>query len=339
MDRLLSKLIQKMQDGTAAELVTVIQSSGSTPRGAGAQMLVFADGGFEGTVGGGTVEYEAQRLAQECISTQRSCIQDYYLHPNDAADLGMICGGDVTLLFQYLAPSDDLADFLTYVVDQSKSGQELWVVTAFSPDETWSMCAVDQTGQVSKSIGDALFSGLDPDMLTVRSELSTEDPVLFYQPLNVSGHVFIFGAGHISHQLLPMLDTVFFPCTVIDDSDEYANQERFPLASTIMVTEFGDAFDKITVTPRDYIVILTRGHVFDYVVLAQALKTQAYYVGMIGSRTKRDAIYQKLILDDGFTVTDIHRVHSPIGLSIGGETPEEIALSIAAELVQERAKL
>ena len=338
MNDLLSKILQKYQDGDTAVMATVIQSSGSTPRGAGARMAVFSDGVCFGTIGGGAVEYEAQKLAKDYLLEKKSGIRDFFLHPNEAADLGMICGGDVTVYFQYLAPSERLTGFLSHVADLCRSGEELWLVTAIDEKKGWSMGTADEKSLILDWHGDFSMPAPGSGLLGPRCELEAVGGLyLFAQPLRISGHVYVFGAGHVALQLAPFLDMVFFPFTVVDDSSEFANGERFPLAREIVISDFGRAFDEIQVDADDYIVILTRGHAFDYAVLAQALKTRARYIGMIGSRKKNDAVFQKLILEDGFSVTDLRRVHAPIGLPIGGETPEEIALSIAAQLVQARA--
>jgi xanthine dehydrogenase accessory factor len=338
MNSILSKILQKFQDGDAAMLVTVIQSAGSTPRGAGAQMAVFSDGASTGTIGGGAVEYESQQLATEYLRKKESAIKDFFLHPNDAADLGMICGGDITVYFQYLAPSKELSHFLEYIIEQCKSGKDIWLLTAIDDQGGWSMGTVNEACQTLACYGDIEIPEPDPDLLGYYCELQTGGAChLFIQPLKASGHVYVFGGGHVSQYLIPFLDMVFFPCTVVDDSGQFANRERFPLAQDIVIAPFEQVFEHLQVDSDDYIVIVTRGHTFDYNVLAQSLKTNARYIGMIGSRKKNDAVFQKLILEDGFTVTDLRRVNAPIGLPIGGETPEEIALSIAAQLVQVRA--
>ncbi|MGB8427741.1 MAG: XdhC family protein, partial [Desulfobacterales bacterium] len=122
------------------------------------------------------------------------------------------------------------------------------------------------------------------------------------------------------------------------DRAEFANADRFPEADEIRVaTDFASALDGRAIDRSAYIVIVTRGHLHDQTVLRQALHTPAAYIGMIGSRSKRDKIFSTL-LREGFTDDDLKRVHAPIGLDIGAETPEEIALSIVAELVQVRAQ-
>jgi xanthine dehydrogenase accessory factor len=105
-----------------------------------------------------------------------------------------------------------------------------------------------------------------------------------------------------------------------------------------LAAPYYDAFSRLNIDKDSYIVIVTRGHIHDQAVLEQALKTNAKYIGMIGSRTKRDMVFASL-LEKGYTQNDINRVHAPIGLSIGAHTPEEIAVSIAAEMIQERAKV
>jgi xanthine dehydrogenase accessory factor len=129
-----------------------------------------------------------------------------------------------------------------------------------------------------------------------------------------------------------------FFTVVLDDRKEFANRQRFTDADEIVVLpSFETAFESHLFDPDSYIVIVTRGHSHDKTVLAQALQTNAGYIGMIGSRRKRNIIYRKL-LDENFSQADIDRVHSPIGLKIGAETPEEIAVSIVAELIQKRAE-
>jgi xanthine dehydrogenase accessory factor len=126
--------------------------------------------------------------------------------------------------------------------------------------------------------------------------------------------------------------------TVLDDRAEFANFERFPEADTVRVLDdFEDGVDGLGIDADTYAVIVTRGHLYDRVVLGQVLKTEAAYIGMIGSRRKIDSIYRTL-LKEGFTAADFQRVHAPIGLDIQAETPEEIAVSIVAELIQKRAQ-
>ncbi|MFZ2041138.1 MAG: XdhC family protein [Desulfobacterales bacterium] len=146
----------------------------------------------------------------------------------------------------------------------------------------------------------------------------------------------VFGAGHISTFVAALAKTVGFRVTVIDNRAEWADCRRFPQADAVYVLEFEAAFETLGVSPSAYIVIVTRGHAFDQRVLEQALRTPAACIGMLGSAAKRDKIFTALTAQ-GFTDQDLGRVHAPIGLPIGAETPAEIAVSIVGELIRVRA--
>jgi xanthine dehydrogenase accessory factor len=151
--------------------------------------------------------------------------------------------------------------------------------------------------------------------------------------------VYIFGAGHVSQALAAVARIAGFRIFVLDDRGEFANRERFPDCYEVFVMDpITEIFQSRTFSREDMIVIVTRGHLQDQVVLETALKTRAGYIGMIGSKRKREMLYQTL-RENGVHEEQIARVHSPIGLNIGAETPEEIAVSITAELIQQRAAL
>lgn len=148
-----------------------------------------------------------------------------------------------------------------------------------------------------------------------------------------NSNVYIFGAGHVSLDLVDILNKLSFNCIVIDDREEFAN--RFNNA--IIVDDYENVFNKINITEKDYIIIVTRGHSYDYIVEKNALKTNAYYIGMIGSSKKIATLHNRLKEEEKYTDEMIKKVHAPIGLQIGAESTEEIAVSIAAELILKRA--
>ncbi len=159
---------------------------------------------------------------------------------------------------------------------------------------------------------------------------------MFVESLVSPGVVYLIGAGHVALATAHLASFAGFDVVVMDDRSEYANQDRFPAAQKVLVLPSFDGCLR-DLSSNDYVVIVTRGHIYDRDVLAQALRTKAGYIGMIGSRKKRNVIYDSL-REDGFSDLDLKRVHSPIGLSIGAETPNEIALSIVAELVKARSE-
>jgi xanthine dehydrogenase accessory factor len=166
-------------------------------------------------------------------------------------------------------------------------------------------------------------------------EVERGGPAIFAEPLEPPAVLYLFGAGHISTFVAPLAKMVGFQVSIIDDREEFANSKRFPNADEIIVCPFYDAFDRITINSSSYIAIITRGHMHDRDVLRKAMQTKSGYIGMIGSLRKRQIIYGSL-MEEGISRQRLDQVSSPIGLDIGAETPEEIAVSIVAELIQER---
>lgn len=145
------------------------------------------------------------------------------------------------------------------------------------------------------------------------------------------------GGGHVSLEVAYIAARLEFEVIVIDDRAEFANRERFPMATQVLAMPFLEALDQIGSGPADYFVILTRGHAYDGKCLAEILKGDYAYVGMIGSRIKVAAV-MKQMEEEGYAHSLLAGVHTPIGLSIGAQTPAEIAVSILGEIIQERAR-
>lgn len=150
--------------------------------------------------------------------------------------------------------------------------------------------------------------------------------------------VYIFGGGHVSTELKKLLRYVGFEYVVWDDRQDFANAERFPDAKEVICAPFENVLNRIHITKNDFVVIMTRGHVFDYQVEKQVLKSDAFYIGVIGSKNKNKVIREKL-LADGYSEKELERVCVPIGFQIAAETPEEIAISIASEIIMFRSLL
>ena len=156
-------------------------------------------------------------------------------------------------------------------------------------------------------------------------------------PSSARGAVYLFGAGHVGRALAPVLHYIGFEVTVYDNRAELASPAHFPTAHEIIVGDFRRIFDKVSLTADDYAVVMTPGHQADYEILEQVLRTPATYIGCIGSR-KKVALTRERLAAAGFSQQDIDRVHAPIGLPILAETPEEIAISVAAEMIRHRAE-
>lgn len=261
-------LIEQGEDFVIAK---VVDTQGSTPRKKGAVLLMKQDGTTAGTVGGGLLEAETEKLCKMTLETkEKTHTYAFVLDEQQKGALDMGCGGDATVQIDY--------------IDASNPGN-------------------------------------------------------FIQEFKLADTAYIFGGGHVAYALEPVLRHVDFKTVIIDDREEYANAGRYPNAEkTVVVESFDHAFDGIDVDESSYIIIVTRGHRGDLQVLRQALAKPCAYLGMIGSRRKNRLLYDTLI-GEGFAEEQFERVHAPIGLSIGAETPEEIAVSIAAEIIQARSQL
>jgi xanthine dehydrogenase accessory factor len=158
---------------------------------------------------------------------------------------------------------------------------------------------------------------------------------IFIEPVLPVPLLYIFGAGHVAVELFKTARNAGFDCIVTDDREAYANAERFPNAAAIVAKEFGEALKELAPTESSYIVIATRGHRDDMRALRWAVQTRARYIGMVGSKRKAITVFRELTCE-GLSPELFDRVHSPVGLDIGAVTPEEIAVSIVAELIAAR---
>ena len=337
MTHLFETLLRELEAGRGAVLCSILASSGSTPRGAGAKMLVLADGSSLGTVGGGAVELHAARLAQQALRDRTSAVQGFILRPNDVADIGMICGGNVTVYLQYFDPDDREARALIRdILSLLQSGRtNAWLVLQLSGSTLVSMGVYDETNGLTHT--DCLTKEELLPLLKSRAVLQKGDPAYYVEPLVRTGRVYVFGGGHVGKALVPVLAGVGFRVTVFENRPAFAVPEAFPAAEHVILGDYRNIGEHVRLKPEDYVVIMTPGHQADYEVLEQALRVPTAYVGCIGSRHKVAATRARL-LDAGLTEADVDRMHSPIGLEIGAETPEEIAVSIAAEMIQVRSR-
>ncbi|MDI7275890.1 MAG: XdhC/CoxI family protein [Anaerolineae bacterium] len=252
MDELLTAAAAALRAGESTALATVVHAEGSTPRGVGAQMLIWGSGRTLGTIGGGSLEAQVISDAATAMAAGRSELRRYSLHADDRESLG-VCGGAVQVFIQVLLPAERLV---------------------------------------------------------------------------------VVGAGHVAQPLARMAAAVGFSVVVVDDRPEYVSADRFPAARTQLVS-FADLPSQVPLDGRTFVVIATRSHSHDEDVLRQLLGQPLAYLGLMGSRAKVRRLFDRLI-QEGRCPQDLERVHAPIGLDIGAETPEEIAISIVAELVQAR---
>ncbi|MGI5859503.1 MAG: XdhC family protein, partial [Tepidanaerobacteraceae bacterium] len=237
MKNLFSTLKKCMLDGEDVVMVTVLASSGSTPRGAGARMLVGKDGRLIGTIGGGMVEYECQNLAKQIIEEKKSGMKSFLLKPNQVEDLGMICGGDVVVYLQYIShENSEILNIVELILDILKRDEDSWIILDITEKVVWSM------GLYSRNLG---IKGLEIDEQKVRPFLGTgatqfevDGRQYYSEPLVQSGKVIIFGGGHVAQELVPILTHIGFRCVVYDDRPEFSSRDIFPMAYDLITADF-----------------------------------------------------------------------------------------------------
>ncbi len=345
MRHILSPLAEILAGKQTAILVTIIEQRGSSPGSSGARMLVDSKGNSYGSIGGGIVEKNCQTAAAKLYEEEaESRILQFTLNNETAAENGMICGGTVTVLLQKTAPH--LLSLITLLQQEYNKRKRPLLLTRLPKENEEPEMTVITGSEKTLVTGKDNAASLPPELLdTIHHKMGkVRTPFTitagkkryFAEPLVDPGCLYLVGAGHVSLATAQLAGFVDFAVKVMDDRAEFANRNRFPDADeVIVVKDFTACLPELG--EDDYVVIVTRGHAHDQEVVQQALTSGAGYIGMIGSRKKRDVCFKKLAAS-GFSAAQIERVHCPVGLAIGANTPKEIAISIVAELVAHRAK-
>jgi xanthine dehydrogenase accessory factor len=351
------KAASALEKGRSIALVTVIATTGSTPGKVGYKMLVFGGGGgIAGTVGGGLLEAKMIEEARSLLDRPSVRLRWFDVGETPDDEKG-ICGGSIEFLIETFDKAAlPLFRELAATADREDSGVLVSVISSDGLPRKIHLATADQVeafgrmglappfslSQPSDAVGQAPPY---PEIVAAAKEVraagiggirvSVGDLETFVEPLAPPPTVVLFGAGHVSSHIARFARPVHFGVVVCDDRPEYANRERFPDADEIVVADFGRVFAKVRIDGHSYLVIVTRGHQHDEIVLEQAVRTEARYIGMIGSKRKTLTLLQKL-RDKGVPQERLDRVYAPIGVSIGAITAEEIALSIVCELVKVR---
>ena len=327
MNTIFAKALYELEKNHDLVLVTLIAEAGSAPRGTGSQMLVNMDGRLLGTIGGGAVEYDAEQLAMSLLAEKRSCVHDYVLRKNEKEDLGMVCGGDVTAYFQFIDHTDSRWGTLAGAVSERAAARKPgWLVQQLDGSFP---ALLGENGELLA--GEAVENAA---VYQIPGCKRTESG--FSMPLPIGERAIIFGGGHIARDLVPLLKTVGFRVTVMDCRPEYTDPADFPAAERIICGDYLHIDQYLELGSEDYVVVMTNGHSYDFDVLEQALRKKLAYIGVIGSRKKTAVVNQRL-RDAGVSEEGIAQNHTPIGTAIKAVTPAEIAVSIAGEMIYERA--
>ncbi|MCR5814501.1 MAG: XdhC family protein [Desulfovibrio sp.] len=315
--------LRLLRQGERAVLVTILASQGSTPRHAGTRAL-FTQEGLRGTVGGGVLEAKACLLAKQALQDGQSFWASFSFEPGQASD--MVCGGSISVLCELLQPGQ--SELFAQAQAALQTGQTgLWVVRlhGLEQDKGFPDCVNEPV-----RVGVERKLSLGEHRQTPSLEQAGS---LYLEPLLAQPVLFIAGAGHVSLELAKCAHACGFVIDVADDRADFANAERFFMARNCFVLpHFAGIREHCALNASSYVAIMTRGHAYDQEVLAQILRAPVRYVGMIGSRKKREHVYAALRAQ-GVSQEQLDAVHCPIGLDLKAETPQQIAVSIVAELL------
>jgi xanthine dehydrogenase accessory factor len=326
-------------------LATVIRTAGSTPQKPGSSALFVYDGLLSGTVGGGAVEEKVQKIAHTALHSKESGLFVFELDNDISREQDPICGGKMSVLvdaapelhqqvFEQLKQSlhegkpGILVTKINLMDGQQASIVRYWISRNapedFPPD----------LKDMEKRIKNLQAEGRNAKYTELH--LSGEKELVFLEPVFPPAHLVIAGAGHIGKALAHLGKLLDFEVTVIDDREEYANPQNLPDADSIVVDDIGKAFQALEKTPDTFAVIVTRGHKCDADALKCCIGSGLAYIGMIGSAKKVSEMRNKFI-DEGWSTPEQWKaIHAPVGLQINSQSVQEIAVSIAAQLVQVR---
>ena len=359
-EQIWSEAVRTLERGQSFALATVVNVRGSTPRETGAKMIVGEEGQF-GTIGGGCGEAEVFRKAKVLLQEgSRARLTEVDLTGDfDQAEAGS-CGGIMDVYIDLWSAQADLpmarrlaeaasrnapAALLTLVDGGDRGGVDAGARSLLAPgaDGAPAMpieippAVLEQLAQRAREATPGLFELHAGSLRPVTHIEGNGGARIFVDPVAGALRLIIAGAGHIAQPLATLGALLGFKVTVIDDRASFANRERFPTADEIIVRPFGAAIEALKLDTYCYLVAVTRGHAFDEATVRAALKKPCGFVGMIGSRRRVKAALERLEAE-GVARELLERVHAPLGLDIGAETPEEIALAIMAEMVRERRR-
>ncbi|MFB0972678.1 MAG: XdhC family protein [Neofamilia sp.] len=301
---------QLQKDKSPFVINLIIKKEGSSPRETGAWMIVDGEGLKAGTIGGGMLEFQAIEKSKELIKLKKSTTEKYILNDDVAKNMGMVCGGNNTVLFLYVDPSNlELENIFEIVLSNFKDKfVELVIGTS--------------------NLG--LNLNINGELMASYGEITPEEDTVKFSILDKK-KMFVFGGGHIAQCLVPILNDLEFETIVIEDREEFLLEEQFPQSLRILSQDYSTA--NLDISIHDYVCILTRGHKHDRSVLFEVLEKNPKYIGVIGSKKKAAILFSELENSKYAYLKD--KIFSPIGMKINAETPFEIAISIASEIIQD----
>jgi xanthine dehydrogenase accessory factor len=348
---ILEEILTALQTESRIMLATIVSTTGSTPASALSKMLVKNEGIVSvGTVGGGCMEGDVLLHAHRLYDSGKAEILTFHLNEDDIGH-GLICGGSLDVLvepvnkddapvFRNLKAIRDEGDdsLLATVISSDGVVKSKQVFPAKEPERRAGV--MELLKRMNGAGGSSLENSISEAVAKAsrRQEtviLAEPEGKLVLEPVPGAPALILFGGGHVSKYVSRAASMAGFRVTVVDDREKFANAERFPEAAETLAMDFLESFNSLTIKPSTYIVIVTRGHRYDELILEQVIKNPPRYIGMIGSKRKVITTFDHLVAR-GVSMEALKRVHAPVGIEIGALTAEEISISIVSELISVR---
>ncbi|UCG25300.1 MAG: XdhC family protein [Chloroflexota bacterium] len=322
-------------------VATVIETWGSAPRDVGAKMALTADGRIAGSVSGGCVEGAVAEVGSEVLLTREPQLLHFGVADETAWDVGLACGGTIDVFVEPLQPTD--FNFLRDLLNQDEPFAVATVIVG--PEailgrriivqrggRLFGQIGMDVDGPAAAAARAALAKTATGRQSLLLPDVHAEPIDLFVEIVRPASTLIVIGGVHIAIALTLMAKTLRYRTIVIDPRRAFGSEERFPHVDSLIQAWPDEAFAQLKITDSTAIASLTHDPKIDDPALAHALRSSAFYVGALGSQ-KTHAARRKRLLKFGLDEDNLDRIHGPIGLSIGARTPEEIAISIMAEIV------
>lgn len=346
MDELVASIDRALADGHSVALSMVIGRKGSLPMARRAKMLVLEDGSMQGTVGGGCLEAEVYGVSRGLLSSGGASLDSFHLNEVEEGLGGHVCGGSVTILSRALPAEPETARMISTLREVLSDRREA-VLGVRLPAEDEAEEAPGAPGWLLATDGEVLVDGGDiPSVQVVEAcdeartsgepvRLRTGTESWFLEPILPVPRAVIFGGGHCGKAIGRVAALAGFRTVVLDDRPAFLDPDAMSWAAEVEQVDFEAVIDSVRPGPHDYLVVVTRGHDHDLTVLRQVLDAPVRYLGMIGSERKRH-LFESILSREGVSEERLGRLRSPMGLDIGADTPEEIAVAVTAEMIRAR---
>ncbi|MEW6455484.1 MAG: XdhC/CoxI family protein [Acidobacteriota bacterium] len=343
---ILKELKEIIEKDKEVVIATVIDAKGSTPRRIGAKMIIKRDGTIVSSVGGGLAEAEVIKAAEEIFEGGNNRVLELKFYEGKEAKGVGICGGKMQVFLEKI----DSLEWINLLMENRE--EELISGTVITCENVENLfpgerVLIKKNGSFVKDSGNNFINNLiQKEMLESSiksfpylSTLNFEDKrvTIFFESFFEKPEILIMGAGHVGMELYKIAKNFNFKIVILDDRKDFANRERFPEADEIICDSWDGMLKNLKINSNSFCVLVNREHSLDQKILKNIVEKEAAYIGMIGSRRKINTIFETL-KKEGISEIYLKKVRSPIGIDIGAESPEEIALSIMAEIIKIKNK-